>query len=298
MDSKFVCTLCPRQCGADREKETGFCGAGNIMKIARAAPHFWEEPCISGSLGSGTVFFTGCNLRCNICQNWEISFGDIGKTLWADEVSDIFLRLASEGVHNINLVTPTPWRVLIQEALSIARQRGLKIPVIWNTSGYETVEAIGALSNDVDIWLSDLKYFSSALSAMIADAPDYFEKASAAVTEMVNISGPPAFDAEGVLKHGTIIRILVLPGYREDAKNILRWMAAHLRHGEYIASIMSQYTPAHRASENAALRRRLTTFEYQDVVETAISLGITDGYTQNRRSASTMYTPPFDLTGI
>lgn len=298
MEKQSACTLCPRRCGVNRETETGFCGARSVLKVARAAPHFWEEPCISGARGSGTVFFAGCNLRCSICQNFEISFGDVGKTLQAGEVADVFLRLAAEGVHNINLVTPTPWRVQIQQALRTAKQKGLALPIVWNTSGYETAEAVRSLQNDVDIWLTDLKFFAPSLSLMVANAPDYFEEASAAVIEMINQSGPPAFDAEGILRRGTVIRILVLPGYREDAKNILRWMAGHLHHGEYLVSIMSQYTPAYRAREHAALSRRLTTFEYQDVMRTAAVLGITNGYTQNRGSASNAFTPPFDLTGL
>jgi putative pyruvate formate lyase activating enzyme len=294
----FLCTLCPRQCRVDRKKTMGFCGVGSVMKIARAAPHFWEEPCISGSRGSGTVFFAGCNLCCAVCQNWEISVEGFGKELRTDEAAGVFLRLAGKGVHNINLVTPTPWRALIREALDIARRGGLRIPTVWNTGGYETIEAVRSLSGDVDIWLTDLKFLSPALSAMVADAPDYFEKASAAVLEMVSESGPPVFDAQGVLRRGTVIRILVLPDHREDAKNILRWMAEHLRGGEYIVSLMSQYTPVYRASENVALKRRLTSFEYQDVVKEAVSLGVTNGYMQNRRSASTEFTPAFDLRGV
>lgn len=297
MEKQFACALCPRQCGANRENGTGFCGAGNMMKIARAALHFWEEPCISGSRGSGTVFFTGCNLRCSTCQNYPISFGGFGKALEIEEVSEVFLRLENEGAHNINLVTPTPWRALIQEALAIARRKGLRIPIIWNTGGYETIEAIESLSSDVDIWLTDLKFISSELSERIANAPGYFEKASAAVVKMVGQSGPPVFDGEGMLMRGTVIRVLVLPGSREDAKNILRWMAEHLPRDHYLVSVMSQYTPPARAVD-APLRRRVTSFEYQDVVDTAIALGLTNGYMQNRRSASVEYTPPFDLTGV
>lgn len=289
--------LCPRACGVDRVNSLGFCGAGSFLKVARAAPHFWEEPCISGKRGSGTVFFSGCNLHCAICQNWEISFANFGKTMQIEEFVGVLLRLMDQGVHNINLVTPTPWRTLIQEALVIAKKKGLSIPILWNTSGYETIEAIRSLSNTVDIWLTDIKFFSPALSAKVANAPDYFERTSVAVTEMIKESGPPVYDEEGMLQRGTIIRLLVLPGYREDAKNILRWMSANLP-PDYIISIMNQYTPVRGASMDAPLNRRLTSFEYQDVVETAVSLGVTQGYMQQRGSALEAYTPPFDLTGL
>lgn len=298
MEGFARCTLCPRQCGADRTRGAGLCGAGSVPMVARAASHAWEEPCISGTRGSGTVFFSGCGLHCRICQNIEISAGGAGKALPPDALAEVFLCLSRKGVHNINLVTPTPWWPLLREAVKAARERGLSLPIVWNTSGYETLDAVAALRDAVDIWLTDLKFCDSALSEMIAGAPDYFDVATKAIAEMIRQSGPSVFDAEGLLLRGTVIRLLVLPGYRKDAIKILEWIAEKLPRDGFLLSLMSQYTPTAKARELPHLGRRLCSLEYSEVVDTAIALGLTRGYMQERSSAKEEYVPPFDLTGL
>ena len=197
------CTLCPRRCGADRAAgRTGFCGAGGTLKAARAALHYWEEPCISGTKGSGTVFFSGCTLKCCFCQNYPISAEGLGKEITVEHLAEIFLNLQAQGAHNINLVTPGQWRPWIIAALDIAREKGLRLPIVCNTGGYETVESVEAWRGYIDIWLADLKYVSSALSAELSSAPDYFAQAKPAIEAMMAQAGHPVFDADGILQRG------------------------------------------------------------------------------------------------
>ena len=211
-----ACTLCPRQCKADRAAgQTGFCGAGRTLKAARAALHFWEEPCISGTRGSGTVFFSGCTLKCCFCQNYPISAEGLGREITVERLAEIFLDLQAQGAHNINLVTPGQWRPWIIAALDLARAQGLHLPIVCNTGGYETVESVHAWRGFIDIWLADLKYVSPALSAELSAAPDYFAQARPAIEAMMAQAGHPVFDSEGILQRGVILRHLALPCGRQ-----------------------------------------------------------------------------------
>ena len=294
------CTLCPRRCGADRAAgQTGFCGAGGTLKAARAALHFWEEPCISGTRGSGTVFFSGCTLKCCFCQNYPISAEGLGKEITIEHLAEIFLGLQEQGAHNINLVTPGQWRPWIIAALDIARAEGLRLPIVCNTGGYETVESVEAWRGYIDIWLADLKYVSSSLSAELSSAPDYFAQARPAIEAMMAQAGHPVFDSEGILQRGVILRHLALPGHVADSKAVLRRLAALQEETgiEFIPSLMSQFTPFYKAAEHG-LGRRITTYEYRQVIDEAVRLGLTDGYMQEKSSAREEYTPPFDLEGV
>ena len=297
MLSDNPCNLCPRECGADRTKHFGFCGCGGRIKVARAALHYWEEPCISGEKGSGAVFFSGCTLRCCYCQNYAISSGGFGKEISAERLAEIFLELQRRGAHNINLVTATQYLVKVLRALDLARA-GLHIPVVYNCGGYERVETIRALKGYVDVFLPDLKYYSGNLSWEYSKAKDYFEVASEAIREMVSQSGALRFDGDGMLQKGVIVRHLVLPGARGDSFRILRWLSENLPRENFLLSLMSQYTPAGECGGHRELKRRITTLEYDSVVEEAIRLGLTNGYMQEKSSAREEYTPPFDLEGV
>lgn len=291
------CALCPRRCKADRRTGTGACGAGGVLKAARAAPHFWEEPCISGSRGSGAVFFSHCPLGCCYCQNYAISAGGLGREISAGRLAEIFLELAAQGVHNLNLVTATQWLPWVLPALQEARRQGCRLPVVYNTSGYETAETVRALDGVVDVWLADVKYVSPALSREYSGAEDYFAVCSKAVGRMIAQTGPPVYDEEGLMRRGVILRHLALPGALADSKAVLRWMAS-LPAGSFVPSLMSQYTPFYRAAEHKALGRRISSWEYRQVIDTAVELGLTNGYMQQKSSAREEYTPPFDLSGV
>ena len=291
------CTLCPRRCGADRAAgRTGSCGAGGTLKAARAALHYWEEPCISGTKGSGTVFFSGCTLKCCFCQNYPISAEGLGKEISVEHLAEIFLSLQAQGAHNINLVTPGQWRPWIIAALDIARANGLHLPIVCNTGGYETLDSIERWRGYIDIWLADLKYVSSSLSAELSAAPDYFAAAKAGIEAMMAQTGHPVFDADGILQKGVILRHLALPGHVEDSFAVLDWMAT-LPAGSFLLSLMSQYTPFYKGAEHG-LGRRITTYEYRKVVQHALSLGLDTGFMQEKSSAREEYTPPFDLEGV
>ncbi len=291
------CTLCPRRCGADRTRTAGFCGGGGAVKLARAALHFWEEPCVSGTRGSGAVFFSGCALQCCYCQNYPISAGNFGREITTRRLADIFLELQQQGAHNINLVTAGHYLPWVCEALDLARP-ALRVPVVWNTGGYETVESVRALQGYVDVWLTDLKYRSAALGAEYSGAPDYFDAAAPALGAMIAQTGAPVFDEKGLLKSGVIVRHLALPGALEDTRAVLRFLARELPRGSFLLSLMSQYTPFYKAREHKALSRRLSTYEYRRTVDCAVDLGLTEGFTQERSSAKEEYTPAFDLAGV
>lgn len=298
------CNFCPRNCRADRRKAPGYCQSPAGLIAARAALHPWEEPCISGLHGSGTVFFSGCTLRCCFCQNYKISSEGFGKAITSRRLSEIFLELQAQGAHNINLVTATQYLPSVLEALKLARPE-LTIPAVYNCGGYETIETVEALSEYVDIWLPDLKYYSSVLSARYSGAGDYFEKASAAIRKMIELAGPPVFEEfseDGrtcrLMKKGVIIRHMVLPKQKEDSIRLLHWIHNQLPQGHFLLSLLSQYTPFYRSSQYPELNRRITSYEYQKVVDTAISLGLTDGFMQEKSSAKEEYTPPFELEGI
>lgn len=295
MEIPKSCTLCPLQCGADRTRVPGACGAGSL-KVARAALHHWEEPCISGSRGSGTVFFSHCTLRCCYCQNFPISAQGLGKEISVERLRDIFLELQAQGAHNINLVSPTQYLPWILPALDGARSMGLTIPIVYNTGGYERVETVRLLAPYVDIWLTDLKYGDDALGQRLSGVPDYFTVARDAIRQMIAQCPLPQYDQEGILQKGVIIRHLVLPGQTGDSQKVLDWMAS-LPKGSYIPSLMSQFTPFHKAAE-AGLGRRITSYEYKKVLNHALALGLEEGFCQDKSSAKEEYTPPFDLEGV
>lgn len=286
------CELCPRRCGVNRAETVGFCGAGDAIKVARAALHQWEEPCISGTRGSGTVFFSGCTLRCVFCQNRTISAGCFGKEVSAARLREIFEELIALGAHNINLVTPAHFAPRILEAL----QEPLPVPVVWNTGGYERVETLRMLEGRVQVYLPDLKYVSSELSRRYSGAADYFELASSAILEMYRQTGSCEVDEDGMLRRGVVIRHMMLPGRLADTKRVIDWVAEHFPGGEVLVSLMSQYTPIPGVPPEIA--RRVTRAEYRAACAYMENCGITDGFFQERCAAKEEYTPPFDLTGV
>lgn len=287
------CTLCPRMCGVDRSAGVGYCGSGVTVKAARAAKHYWEEPCISGTEGSGTVFFSGCTLGCVFCQNREISRGGIGKELTAEQLAEVFRRLENQGVHNLNLVTPTHFTPQILQALSIAKP---SVPIVMNTGGYERVETLRKWEGTVDIYLPDLKYVSAQLSGTYSAAPNYFEMASRAILEMHRQQPKLVWEGD-LLKKGLIVRHLVLPGCVQDSLSVLEFLDKHLPKDSFLLSLMSQYTPTPACAAHKAINRRVTTYEYRKVADRAAELGFS-GFAQDRRSAKEEYTPPFDLEGL
>ena len=290
----MICNLCPRRCGAERDEETGrgFCRAGIRPKLARAMLHHWEEPCISGTRGSGAVFFSHCTLCCAYCQNMEISRGGFGKMVSVRELADVFRRLVDQGAHNINLVTATHYTYAVLEALSIYRP---PVPVVWNSGGYETVETLRLLEGAVDVYLPDIKHVSPRLSALCAGAPDYFEAASQAVREMCRQTGEPVFDEEGLMRKGTVVRHLILPGCTKDSMRVLDFIRAELPPGTPV-SLMRQYSPMPGCTVKG-LDRRITDREYERVYGYLRDLGLT-GYFQEKSSATREYTPEFDLGGL
>lgn len=289
------CTLCPRQCKADRAAGVGFCMADGHLKAARAALHQWEEPCISGTKGSGTVFFSGCPLKCCYCQNYQISAHGFGAQLTVNRLVEIFKRLETEGAHNINLVTATPYIPFVIDAIKSAK---LNIPIVYNTSSYETVKSIETLAPYVDIWLADLKYVSKTISKKYSQAADYFDVAAAAILQMSQHSPYLEFDSEGIMQKGLIVRHLVMPSCIADTKAALDWLAQSLDKNRFLLSLMSQYTPFYNAYQYPELSRRVSTYEYKKAVEHAVALGLEGGFMQSRTSAAEDYTPPFELQGL
>lgn len=285
------CLLCPRKCGVNRYQNRGFCGCGSEIRIARAALHMWEEPCISGKRGSGTVFFTGCNLKCCFCQNYEISAQNKGFDISVQELADIFLMLQEKGAHNINLVTPTPYIYQIAEALDLVKAQ-LNIPIVYNCGGYESIETLEFMADKVDIFLPDLKYFDSQMSEKYSCAEDYFEKASAAIRKMVDITGKPVFDENGMMKKGVIVRHLVLPNGRHDSEKIIKWLSENFEKDQILVSVMSQYTPVYKAAEHKEINRRTSTFEYNYAADLLEKCGFRC-YFQERSSAQEEYIPEF-----
>lgn len=286
-----ACRACPRRCGVDRTRSVGFCGIGGKIKIARAAPHFWEEPCISGKSGSGAIFFSGCSLGCVFCQNKEISRGMSGIEIGAERFAEICFELKSIGVHNINLVTLSHQLPLILPTLREIK-KDLGIPIICNCGGYESPEALAAMCGVVDIYLPDFKFYDPALAERYAHAKDYPSIAEAAITRMARQTGAPTFDKDGMMIRGTIVRHLVIPGHRDDSIKVIRRLGELFSPDDILLSLMSQYTPVGEGPS-----RRLTTFEYRSVADVATEIGF-KGYFQERSSAKEEYTPDFDLTGV
>lgn len=292
------CALCPRKCGAERLLgKIGFCGGGKEVKVARAALHFWEEPCISGEEGSGTVFFSGCTMRCVFCQNREISRGEAGKIVSVERLSEIFLELQEKGANNINLVTPMHFAPQITAALDIAKEKGLSLPIVWNTGGWELPESVEAVKNYADIWLSDFKYFDNSLAEKFSNAKNYFEIASESLKKMVGQTGEAVFDDNGMMKKGVIVRHLVLPGHTDDSKKILRWLWENFGDRIWI-SIMNQYTPLCTDERYPELFRSVTDEEYEEIIDFAVSLGIENAFVQEGGAVGESFIPPFDLEGV
>ena len=288
------CTLCPRRCGVDRTRgQLGFCKMPGQIHAARAGVHYWEEPVISGSFGSGAVFFSGCTLKCAFCQNYDISQENFGKPMTSAELRAAFERLIDEGVQNINLVTPTHFLPDILPAL----EPKLPVPVVYNCGGYESVETLRQLEGKIDVYLPDFKYSDNALAKRLSSAPDYFETASAAILEMYRQVGKPVLE-DDEMKRGVLVRHLVLPGCVDNSLGVLDWVAEHFRSGDILFSLMSQYVPMGRAVEMPPFDRRITELEYDSVLSYMMLLGIEDGYTQDFSSAERGYTPSFDLTGL
>lgn len=291
------CVLCPRKCHANRlSGQTGYCGQTAELTAARAALHYWEEPCISGTAGSGTVFFSGCNLRCVFCQNHNIAIGKAGFPLTIERLENIFLELQDKGANNINLVTPTHFIPQIAVALEAAKKHGLSIPIVYNTGSYEEAEALRMLDGLVDIYLPDLKYYSGELSLAYSHAADYFEKATVAISEMYRQVGTPVFDGP-LLKRGMIVRHLVLPGRTGDSKKILRYLRETYGTDIYV-SIMNQYTPLPHVASIPELNRSVTQEEYQRVVSFAEKIGIQNGFIQEGSAVGDSFIPEFDGEGI
>ncbi len=290
------CYLCPRMCGADRKNNLGFCGAGDKIRVARASLHMWEEPCISGKNGSGTIFFSGCTLKCCFCQNYKISAQNFGIDISKEKLCEIMLDLQSQGAHNINFVTPTHYADKIASALLSVKDK-LHIPTIYNSSGYEKVETLDMLDGLIDIYMPDLKYFSGDLSKKYSRAHDYFEKASRAIIHMYEQAGSVRFDKDGMLEGGVVIRHMVLPGAYKDSVMLLDWLAENFDADKVMLSLMCQYTPQYKSSDYKEINRQLTTYEYEKVTDYAEKLGFS-GFMQQRDSASEKYIPDFDLSGV
>ena len=303
------CNICPRRCNIDRTHNKGYCLMNDKIMAARAALHMWEEPCISGERGSGAIFFSGCTLRCVFCQNHDIASAKVGKELSVDELSDVMLRLQDNKADNINLVTPTHFTIPIIKAIEKARNKGLRIPVVYNTSAYENIETLKRLDGLVDIYLPDFKYMDSSLALKYSHAEDYPEVAKSALNEMVRQAGSPCmysdedelvqsgYVEDGVMKRGVIVRHLVLPGCTKDSKAVIGYLYDTYKDDIYI-SIMNQYTPLEHVKEYKELYRKVTHKEYDEVVDYAIDIGVTNGFIQEGDTAKESFIPDFSYEGV
>jgi putative pyruvate formate lyase activating enzyme len=288
----MICNKCPRKCNVDRSINVGVCGVGEMPRLAKAYLHKWEEPVITGKNGSGTVFFSGCNLKCIYCQNYKISHENYGKYITYEKLAEIFKKLESEGASNINLVSPTHYVEAIKKALDIYRPN---IPIVYNSSGYDSVETIEELKDYIDIFLVDFKYFDSELSNKLSKAPDYPEVAKSAILKMREIIPEEIYDGD-VLKKGVLIRHLVLPNHTDDSIKILEWIKDNIKNP--FISLMGQYTPMYKSAMFEDINRVLKPIEYKIVLEKMLSMGLTNGFTQELSSASDCYTPVFDCEGV
>lgn len=295
------CTLCPRECQVNRSNgEKGFCGCSDELYVARAALHMWEEPCISGENGSGTVFFSGCTMKCVFCQNHNIADASVGKLITVKRLSEIFLELQDKGAHNINLVTPTHYTYQIIEALKLAKNNGLNIPIVYNTSGYEKVETLKKLNGLVDIYLPDMKYYSDILAKKYSNANNYFNIAKEALKEMYEQVGKPSFDENGMMKKGIIVRHLVLPNNIEDSKKVVKYIYETYGDNVYM-SIMSQYTPTQKVKERMEfleLHQKIDFEKYEEVVDYAIKIGVENAFIQEEDVADESFIPDFNCEGV
>ncbi len=293
-----ACRICPRSCGVDRNAgQLGYCRAPYLPKVALVSRHDWEEPPISGTKGSGTIFFSHCNLGCVFCQNHDISQEGFGQEISVERLADIFLEQQERGFHNVNLVSAVQFIPQVAKALELAKEKGLSIPVVYNSNGYESIDGLKMLEGLVDIYLPDFKYWDDVLGLEYSKAPHYRETAAAAILEMKRQVGETILDEQGIMQKGLIIRHLVLPGQYKDSFLILDWVKERLGEDTFV-SLLSQYTPMHRAKEYKALSRKLTTFEYEKVVDHFLEIGLKNGFMQKRSSATSEYTPTFDLSGV
>lgn len=292
------CTLCPRECKVNRvEGMRGYCGMDSRIRAARAALHMWEEPCISGKKGSGAVFFSGCGMRCCFCQNRDIAIGDSGKEISVERLAEIFLELQEKGAANLNLVTGAHYVPHIISALELARGKGMNLPVVYNSSGYESVETIRRLDGYVDVYLPDMKYMEPELAAAFSNARDYPQAAQSAIAEMMRQTGPCQFAEDGYIKRGTIVRHLILPGHTQNSIAVLKYL--YRTYGEDIfISVMNQYTPVWKNEKFPELNRKVTRREYEKVLDAAIELGIENGYFQEGETAEESFIPAFDYEGV
>ncbi len=294
------CTLCPRNCGVNRRAgEKGVCGvAGENILAARAALHFWEEPCISGKNGSGTVFFSGCPLRCVYCQNYDIARTDVGMEISEERLSEIFLELQEKGAHNINLVTPTHYTPEIVRAVQSAKKNGLRLPIVYNCSGYENVETLRMLETIVDIYLTDFKYMEEEMAVRYSKAPDYPYVAKATLSEMVRQKGAAMFDSHGIMLSGVIVRHLLLPGHVKNAKAVVKYVYETYGNQVYL-SLMNQYTPLAQVEKDfPELSRRVTKREYERLIDYALKLGVEQAFIQEGETAEESFIPMFDYEGL
>ncbi len=298
IDLMRECILCPRECKVDRTREkAGYCRMNMDLVVARAALHMWEEPCISGEEGSGTVFFSGCSLGCVYCQNHNIAKGYAGKKITIERLSDIFLELQEKQANNINLVTPSHYVPQIIDAIILARGKGLTLPIVYNCSSYEKVETLRLLEGYVDIYLPDLKYMDTEAAVLYSNAKDYFVYASCAIEEMVRQVGAAEFNARGIMTKGVIVRHLLLPGYLSDSKNIIHYLYNTYSDTIYI-SIMNQYTPLQGMSAYPSMNRRVSEEEYEELIDYAIDIGVENGFIQEGETASESFIPEFNDEGV
>ena len=286
------CNICPRKCNVDRSLKTGVCGVSDTLKIARAALHFWEEPCISGTKGSGTVFFSGCNMKCVFCQNYEISTGGFGKEITTERLCEIYNELIEQGAHNINLVTPTHYAEKILESL----EKPLSVPVVYNSSGYDSVDTLKKFEGKVQIYLPDMKYSSSSLAKKFSLAPDYPERAKEAIREMFRQTGEAVFDDDGIMKKGVIIRHMMIPDNTDNTLDVIDWVSDEFG-DKVVFSLMSQFTP-NKNCTFSELQKTVSEDEYNKAVDYMYLCGMENAYVQDFSSAKKEYTPPFDLSGV
>ena len=294
LEQLIECNVCPHKCKVNRlEGKSGRCKCNDKIKIALVSTHMYEEPCISGTNGSGTIFFSNCNLSCKFCQNYEISQLGKGYEITIEELASIMVKQQEAGVHNINLVTPTMYAYQIIEAIKIARKNGLNIPIIYNSNGYENVETIKALKGYIDVYLPDLKYYSNEIAVKYSKAPNYFEIASKAILEMINQVGEPIFDEDGMIKKGVMIRHLVLPNHIQNSKNVLKWIKENIPEEIYI-DVMAQYFPTYKAKEDELINRKLTKREYKEIENYFYLLDLKNGYMQELGEHEEEYVPKWD----
>lgn len=290
------CNLCPHNCNVNRlNNQLGRCKASDKIKIALASLHYYEEPCISGNSGSGTVFFSNCNMNCKFCQNYEISWEEKGKIVTTEHLAKIFINLQSKGANNINLVTPTIYVYQIIEAIKIAKEKGLNIPIVYNSNGYENADTIKMLNGYIDVYLPDFKYFDNNIAFKYSGIKNYYEISTKCIKEMYKQVGPPILNNKGIIQKGLIIRHLILPNNIENSKNVLKWLKENMDENVYI-SIMAQYFPCYKAKDIEELNRKLTKLEYEEIENYVYKLNIKNGYIQELGEHEEEYVPNFDLS--